>query len=87
MSMLQNENFESLYFFIYGHESYRGLFCIVRWPGLLFAVMGPSILSKGVKTSPTITQLGLVCAQIMPRLPGVCLWQAELFPMSYDRQI
>ena len=87
MSMFQNENFESLNFFIYGHESCRGLFCIVRWAGLLSAVMGPSILSKGVKTSPTITQLGLVCAQTMPRLPGVCLWQAKLFQMSYDRQI
>ena len=85
--MLQNENFESLYFFIYGHESYRGLFCIVHWARLLSAVMGLSILSKGVETSPTITQLGLVCAQTMPRLPRVCLWQAELFQVSYDRQI
>ena len=44
-------------------------------------------LSKGVGTGPTVTQLGPVCAQIMPRLPGVGLWQAELFQMSYDRQI
>ena len=55
-------------------KSYRGLFCIVRWAGLSSAVMGPSILSKGVKTSLGAAQLGLACAQTMPRLPGVCLW-------------
>ena len=87
MSMFQNENFESLNFFIYGHESCRGLFCIVCWAGLLSAVMGPSILNKIVETNPTIAQLGLVCAQTMPCLPGVCLWQTELFQISYGRQI
>ena len=87
MSMLQNENFESLNFFIYGHESCRGLFCIVCWAGLLSAVIGLSILNKGVETSPTTAQLGLVCVQTMPCLPGVCLWQTELFQISYDRQI
>ena len=46
----------------------RGLFCIVSWAGLPSAVMGPSILGKGVETSPAAAQLGLVCAQIMPRL-------------------
>ena len=59
----------------------------MRWARLPFAVMGPSILSKGVKTGPTATQLGLACAQIMPHLPGVCIWQTELFQMSYGRQI
>ena len=59
----------------------------MRWAGLPSAVMGPSILSKRVETSPTVAQLGLACAQTMPRLPGVCLWQAELFQMSYGRQI
>ena len=49
--------------------------------------MSPSILSKGVETSPAAAQLELACAQTMPCLPGVCLWQAELFQMSYDRQI
>ena len=67
--------------------SCRGLFCIMRWAGLLSAVMGPSILSKGVETSPAAAQLGLACAQSMPRLLGVCLWQAELLQMSYGRQI
>ena len=65
----------------------RGLFCIVRWAGLLSAVMGPSILSKGVETSLVVAQLGLACAQIMPRLPGVCLWQVKLLQMSYGKQI
>ena len=65
----------------------RGLFCIMHWAGLPFAVMGPSILGKGVETNPVATQLRLACAQTMPRLPGVCLWQAELLPMSYGRQI
>ena len=50
----------------------------MRWARLPFAVMGPSILSKGVKINSAAAQLGLACAQTMPRLPGVCLWQAEL---------
>ena len=41
--------------------------------------MGPGILGKGVEISPAAAQLGLVYAQTMPRLPGVCLQQAELF--------
>ena len=49
--------------------------------------MGPSILSKGIGTSSAAAQLGLAWAQTMPRLPGVCLWQAELFQMSYGKQI
>ena len=65
----------------------RGLFCIVCWAGLRSAVMGPSILSKGVETNSVATQLGLACSQTMPRLPRVCLQQAELLPMSYGRQI
>ena len=59
----------------------------MRWAGLPSAVMGSSILGKGVKTSPAAAQPGLVCAQTMPRLPGVCLRQAELLPISYGRQI
>ena len=50
----------------------------MHWAGLPSAVMGPSILSKGVETSPAAAQLGLACAQTMPRLSGVCLWQAKL---------
>ena len=65
----------------------RGLFCIVRWAGLPSAIMGPSILGKGVETSPAATQFGLACAQTIPRLPGVCLRQAELLPISYGRRI
>ena len=52
---------------------------IMCWAGLPFAVMGPSMLGKGVEISPAAVQLGLVCAQTMHRLSGVCLWQAELF--------
>ena len=40
----------------------RGLFCIMHWAGLPFAVMGPSILGKGVETSSAAAQLGLACA-------------------------
>ena len=49
-------------------------------------VMGPSMLGMGVKTSPAAAQPGLVYAQTMPRLPGVCLQQAELFQRSHGRQ-
>ena len=59
----------------------------MRWVRLPSAVMGPSILSKGVETSPAVAQFRLACAQTMPRLPGVCLLQAELLQMSYSRQI
>ena len=59
---------------------------IMRWAGLPFMVMGPSMLGKGVETSPAATQPGLVCAQTMPRLPRVCLRQAELFQKSHDKQ-
>ena len=58
----------------------------MHWTGLPSAIMGPNILGKGVETSPAATQPGLVCAQTMPRLPGVCLRQAELFQGSHDRQ-
>ena len=51
----------------------------MRWAGLPSAVMGPSILGKEVKTNPAIAQPKLACAQTMPRLPGVSLWQVELF--------
>ena len=58
----------------------------MHWAGLPSAVMGPSVLGKGVETSPAAAQPRLVCAQTMPRLPGVCLRQAELFQISHDRQ-
>ena len=63
-----------------------GLFWLNR-VGLPPTVLGPNILSKRVKTGPTATQFGSACAQIVPRLPGARLWQAELFQMSYGRQI
>ena len=50
--------------------------------GLLPTVLGPSVLIKGVETSPTETQLGLACVQTIPRLPGACLRQVGLFWMS-----
>ena len=59
----------------------------MHWAGLPSTVMGPSILGKGVETNSAATQLGLTCAQTMPRLPGVCLRQAELLLMSYGKQI
>ena len=58
----------------------------MRWVGLPFAVMDSSMLGKGVKTSLVVTHPGLVCAQTMPRLPEVCLRQAELFQGSHGRQ-
>ena len=47
--------------------------------GLPPAVLGLSVLSKGVETGPTRIQIGPACAQTMPRLPGACLRQAKLF--------
>ena len=47
--------------------------------GLPPVVLDLSVLNKGVKTSPIGTQIGPACAQIMPRLLGACLRQAELF--------
>ena len=60
----------------------------MHWAGLLSAVMGLSMLGKGVETSPAVAQAqpGLVCTQTMPRLPGVCLRQAKLFQRSHGRQ-
>ena len=52
---------------------------LLYWAGLPPAILGPSVLSKGVETSPTGTQIGPVCMQTMPCLPGACLWQAKLF--------
>ena len=46
---------------------------LLYWAGLLPVVLGPSVLSKGVETGTTGTQIGPACAQIMPRLPGACL--------------
>ena len=65
--------FFSIFFYKKNINSCRGLFCIVRWAGLSSTVMSPSILDKGVETNPAVAQLGLVCAQTMSRLPGVCL--------------
>ena len=67
----------------------NGFFCVL--PGLPPAVLllylaalpptvlGPSVLSKGVETGLTGTQIGPACAHTMPRLLGACLQQAELF--------
>ena len=55
-----------------------GLFFLC-FTGLPPAVLGPSVLSKGVEIGPIGTQFGSACAQTMPRLLGVYLWQAELW--------
>ena len=57
------------------------LLCVVgllwlKWAGLPPAVLGQSILSKGVETGPTVTQFGPTCAQTMSCLPGACLRRA-----------
>ena len=52
---------------------------LLYWAGLPPVVLGPSVLSKGVETSPTGTQISPTCAQTMPRLQRACLRQAELF--------
>ena len=52
-------------------------FLWLKWAGLPPAVLGPSILSKRVETSPTATQFGPACAQTMSRLPRARLWRAE----------
>ena len=49
----------------------------LKWVGLPPAVLGLSILSKGVETSPTATQFGPACAQTMHRLSGARLRRAE----------
>ena len=41
--------------------------------GLPPVVLGPNILSKGVKTGPIATKFGPPCAQTMPRLLGIHL--------------
>ena len=60
-----------------------GLFCNV---GLGCLLLGPSVLSKGVKTNLAWTHFDPACAQTMPRLPRTsftCPWQAKLLRMSY----
>ena len=48
-------------------------FLWLKWAGLSPAILGPSILSKGVESGPTATQFGSACAQTMPRLLGARL--------------
>ena len=67
------------HFKCYGFKIVGPFLYIMRWAGLPFAVMGPSMLGKGVEISSAAVQLGLVCAQTIHRLSRVCLWQAELF--------
>ena len=56
-----------------------GLFFVFYWAGLPPTVLGPSVLSKGVETGPTETQIGSAYVQTMPRLSEACLQQAKLF--------
>ena len=55
----------------------------MRWAGLPPIVLGPSILSNGVKTGPTVTEFGSACVQTMSRLPGAHLRRAErgIYPL------
>ena len=41
------------------------------WVGLPPAVLGPSVLSKGVEIGPIATHFGPACTQIMSRLPRI----------------
>ena len=52
-------------------------FLWLKWAGLPLAVLGLSILSKGVEIDPTTTQFFLACAQTIFRLPGARLQRAE----------
>ena len=52
-------------------------FLWLKWARLLPAVLGPSILSKGVETGPTTIQFGPTCVQTMSRPPGARLRRAE----------
>ena len=52
---------------------------LLYWVGLPLVILDLSILSKGVETGLTGTQIGPAYAQTMPCLPGACLWQTELF--------
>ena len=54
-----------------------GLF--LCFAGLPPTVLGSSVLSKGIETGPTGTQIDPACVQTMPRLPRACLRHAELF--------
>ena len=64
-----------------------GFFVMLGRAGLSPVVLDPSILDQGVEIGPTAIHFDLVCAQTMPRLPRTCPWQAELFQMSYGKQI
>ena len=52
-------------------------FLWLKWAELPPALLGLSILSKGVETGLTTTQFGPACAQTMPHLPRARLQQAE----------
>ena len=52
---------------------------LLYWARLPPVILDLSVLSKGVETGPTRTQIGPACAQIMPCLLGACLQQVELF--------
>ena len=52
-------------------------FLWLKWAGLPPAMLGPSILSKGVETGLIATQFGPACAQTMSCLPRARLWRAK----------
>ena len=52
-------------------------FLWLKWTGLPLAILGSSILSKGVKTGPIAIQFGPACVQTMFRLQEVRLRWVE----------
>ena len=52
-------------------------FLWLKWAELPPALLGSSILSKGVEIGPTASQFGPAYAQTMSRLSGACLRRAE----------
>ena len=61
----------------------------LKWAGLPPAVLGLSILSKGVETGPSATQFGPACTQTMSRLAGAHLRRAErgAYPLFFAAEI
>ena len=72
-------NFNVVGFFVFCWAASCGTIIVLGWVASPPAVLDPNVLSKGVETGPTRTQIGPTCAQTMPCLPGACLRQAELF--------
>ena len=59
------------------------------WVRLPPAVLGPSILSKGVETGPTATHFNPACTQTIPLLPGFdhIPMASRAITRGYDREV